>query len=283
MTKNEIAKVEAEVNRYIRQNSKVETRIMTPDNARDLGAQALFGEKYGDEVRVVSMGVQDGSNKGLDKNTYSLELCGGTHVNQLGEIGLFALLGENASASGVRRIEALTGQEALNHLAGQSAALAGIAGTLKAKPEDVATRVQTLLDERKALQNEVAELRRAVAMGGGAGQSADAVDVGGMPFFAQVLKDVPGKDLRGLIDEHKTRLGSAVILLISDANGKAAVAAGVTDDLTDKVSAVDIVKAAAAELGGKGGGGRADMAQAGGADATRAEQAVEAARNILGE
>jgi len=283
MTESEIAIVEVEVNRYIRQNSKVETRIMTPDDARDLGAQALFGEKYGDEVRVVSMGVQDGSNKGLDKNTYSLELCGGTHVNQLGEIGLFALLGESASASGVRRIEALTGQEALDHLAGQSAALAGIAGTLKAKPEDVATRVQALLDERKALQNEVAELRRAVAMGGGAGQSADAVDVGGVPFFAQVLKDVPGKDLRGLIDEHKTRLGSAVILLISDAGGKAAVAAGVTDDLTDKVSAVDIVKAAAAELGGKGGGGRADMAQAGGADATRAKQAVEAARNILGE
>ena len=283
MTESEIAKVEGEVNRYIRQNSKVETRIMTPDDARDLGAQALFGEKYGDEVRVVSMGVQDGSNKGLDKNTYSLELCGGTHVNQLGEIGLFALLGESASASGVRRIEALTGQEALNHLAGQSATLAGIASTLKAKPEDVATRVQALLNERKALQNEVAELRRAVAMGGGGSQSTDAVDVGGVPFFAQVLKDVPGKDLRGLIDEHKTRLGSAVILLISDAGGKAAVAAGVTDDLTDKVSAVDIVKAAAAELGGKGGGGRADMAQAGGADATRAEQAVEAARNILGE
>jgi len=283
MTENEIANVEAEVNLYIRQNSKVETRIMTPDDARDLGAQALFGEKYGDEVRVVSMGMQDGSNKGLDKNTYSLELCGGTHVNQLGEIGLFALLGESASASGVRRIEALTGQEALNHLASQSAALARIAGTLKAKPEDVATRVQALLDDRKALQNEVAELRRAVAMSGGSGQSADAVDVGGVPFFAQVLKDVPGKDLRGLIDEHKTRLGSAVILLISDAGGKAAVAAGVTDDLTDNVSAVDIVKAAAAELGGKGGGGRADMAQAGGADATRAEQAVEAAKNILGD
>ena len=283
MTESEIAKVEAEVNRYIRQNSKVETRIMTPDDARGLGAQALFGEKYGDEVRVVSMGVQDGSNKGLDKNTYSLELCGGTHVSQLGEIGLFALLGESASASGVRRIEALTGQEALNHLVGQSAALAGIAGTLKAKPKDVAIRVQALLDERKALQNEVAELRRAVAMGGGGGQSADAVDVGGVPFFAQILKDVPGKDLRGLIDEHKTRLGSAVILLISDAGGKAAVAAGVTDDLTAKVSAVDIVKAAAAELGGKGGGGRADMAQAGGADATRAKQAVEAAKNTLGD
>lgn len=282
MTDAELATVSSEVNRYIRQNSKVETRIMTPDEARELGAQALFGEKYGDEVRVVSMGVQDGSNKGLDKNTYSLELCGGTHVGQLGEIGLFALLGESASASGVRRIEALTGQEALAHLTGQSAALAEIAGSLKAKPEDVGARVQSLMDERKALQNEVAELRRAVAMGGG-GQSADAEDINGIPFFAQILKDVPGKDLRGLIDEHKTRLGSAVIMLISDAGGKAAVAAGVTDDLTAKISAVDIVKAAAAELGGKGGGGRPDMAQAGGADASNAKQAVEAAKNVLGD
>ncbi len=282
MTDAELAVVQADVNTYIRQNSKVETRIMTPDEARDLGAQALFGEKYGDEVRIVSMGVQGGSGKGSDKNTYSLELCGGTHVSQLGEIGLFALLSESASASGVRRIEALTGVEALAYLTGQSAALAGIAGSLKAKPEDVAGRVQALLDERKTLQNEVAELRKSIAMGGD-GQSADADDVNGVPFFAQVLKDVPGKDLRGLIDEHKNRLGSAVILLISDAGGKAAVAAGVTDDLTDKISAVDIVKAAAAELGGKGGGGRADMAQAGGADATNAKQAVTAAKNLLGD
>lgn len=282
MTDHELAKVEMDVNDYIRQNTRVETRIMTPDEARDLGAQALFGEKYGDEVRVVSMGMLDGSGKGLDQSTYSLELCGGTHVGQLGEIGLFALLGESASASGVRRIEALTGTEALSHLKGQSSALADIAGTLKAKPEDVAIRVQALLDERKALQNEVTELRRAVAMGG-PGQSADAEDIAGVPFFAQVLNDVPGKDLRGLIDEHKNRLGSAVILLISDAGGKAAVAAGVTDDLTDKISAVDIVKVAATVLGGKGGGGRADMAQAGGADAANAKQAVEAARNLLGE
>lgn len=282
MKPEEMATVEREVNDYIRQNSNVETRIMTPDEARDLGAQALFGEKYGDEVRVVSMGVQDGSKKGLDGNTYSLELCGGTHVGQLGEIGLFTLLGESASASGVRRIEALTGQQALDHLTGQTAALAAIAGKLKAKPEDVSDRVQALLNERKTLQNEVAELRRAVAMGGG-GQADEAKDIGGVPFFAQILKDVPGKDLRGLIDEHKNRLGSAVILLISDAGGKAAVAAGVTDNLTDKVSAVDIVKAAAVELGGKGGGGRPDMAQAGGADASNAEQAVKAARQVLGD
>ncbi|MFK5997410.1 MAG: alanine--tRNA ligase [Rhodobacterales bacterium] len=282
MSADEMKAVEDTVNIYIRENSKVETRIMTPDEARGLGAQALFGEKYGDEVRVVSMGVQAGSGKGLDKNTYSLELCGGTHVKQLGEIGLFALVNESASASGVRRIEALTGREALRYYKGKEESLGFVAKTLKTSPELVAGRVQALLDERKTLQNEMAELRKAVAMGG-AGQSADAVDVNGVPFFAQVLQDVPGKDLRGLIDEHKNRLGTAVILLISDAGGKAAVAAGVTGDLTDKISAVDIVKAAAAELGGKGGGGRPDMAQAGGADASNAKQAVEAAKNLLGD
>lgn len=282
MSTDELKAVEKTVNIYIRQNSQVETRIMTPDEARDLGAQALFGEKYGDEVRVVSMGTKSGSGKGLDKNTYSLELCGGTHVKQLGEIGLFALTSESASASGVRRIEALTGSEALQYYKNKEESIGSVARTLKTSTELVLGRVESLLDERKALQNEVAELRRAVAMGGG-GQSSDAEDINGVPFFSQVLKDVPGKDLRGLIDEHKNRLGSAVILLISDAGGKAAVAAGVTDDLTDKVSAVDVVKAAAGELGGKGGGGRPDMAQAGGADASNADEAVKAARKILGD
>lgn len=280
ITADELAKVEQEVNAYIRQNALVETRIMTPDDARELGAQALFGEKYGDEVRVVSMGVMDGSGKGMDGNTYSLELCGGTHVTRMGEVGGFTLLSESASASGVRRIEALTGAAAEIHNAEQARVVAKAAGLLKAKPEDITTRIQGLMDERKALQSEIADLRRAVAMGGG-GESQDATDVNGVPFFAQVFDDVPGKDLRGLVDEHKNRLGSAVIVLISGAGGKAAVAAGVTDDLTAKISAVDVVKAAAAELGGKGGGGRPDMAQAGGADASNADAAVTAAKNIL--
>jgi len=282
MTAQELAAVERGVNTYIRQNSPVETRIMTPDDARELGAQALFGEKYGDEVRVVSMGVMDKSGKGLDGNTYSLELCGGTHVSCLGEVGGFTLLSESASASGVRRIEALTGAAAEAHNANQARSMAQVAGLLKAKPDDVADRVQGLLDERKALQNEISELRRAVAMGGG-GESQDAESVNGVPFFAQVFDDVPGKDLRGLVDEHKNRLGSAVIVLITGAGGKAAVAVGVTDDLTAKVSAVDVVKIAAGELGGKGGGGRPDMAQAGGADASNAEAAVAAARKLLEE
>jgi alanyl-tRNA synthetase len=198
----------------------------------------------------------------------------------MGEVGGFTLLSESASASGVRRIEALTGAAAETHNAEQARVVAKAAGLLKAKPEDITTRIQGLMDERKALQNEIADLRRAVAMGGG-GESQDATDVNGVPFFAQVFDDVPGKDLRGLVDEHKNRLGSAVIVLISGAGGKAAVAAGVTDDLTAKISAVDVVKAAAAELGGKGGGGRPDMAQAGGADASNADAAVTAAKNIL--
>jgi alanyl-tRNA synthetase len=282
MTDGELAKVEKEVNAYIRQNKLVETRIMTPDDARALGAQALFGEKYGDEVRVVSMGELDGSGKGMDGNTYSLELCGGTHVTRLGEVGGFTLLSESASASGVRRIEALTGVAAETHKAQQAKVVAQAAGLLKAKPEDITARIQGLMDERKALQGEIADLRRAVALGG-SGESQNAIDVNGIPYFAQVFDDIPAKDLRGLVDEHKNRLGSGVIVLISGAGGKAAVAAGVTDDLTAKVSAVDVVKAAAEQMGGKGGGGRPDMAQAGGADASNADAAVDAVKKLLEE
>ncbi len=281
MSADELSRVETEVNGYIRQNSAVDTRIMTPDDARGLGAQALFGEKYGDEVRVVSMGIEDGSGKGAGGNTYSLELCGGTHVRRTGDIGLFVALGESASSSGVRRIEALTGQAAYSYLAGQDRVLATAAASLKAKPEEVPARIKALQDDRKALQNEIADLRKQVAMGGSGATTADAETINGIPFFAQVLSGVPGKDLRGLIDEHKNRLGTAAIVLIADNDGKAAIAAGVTSDLTDRVSAVDLVKAAAIELGGKGGGGRADMAQAGGADASNADAAVAAAKSIL--
>ena len=281
MTPAELSTVEAEVNAFIRQNSPVETRIMTPDEARALGAQALFGEKYGDEVRVVAMGREGQSGKGAKGDTYSLELCGGTHVRRTGDIGMFALLGESASSSGVRRIEAVTGQAAYDYLADQERILARAAATLKAKAEDVPVRIKSLLDERKALLNEIADLRKQVAMGGKGAPAVEVETVNGTPFFAQVLVGVPGKDLRGLIDEHKNRLGSAAILLIADNDGKAAVAAGVTEDLTAKVSAVDLVKAAAEALGGKGGGGRPDMAQAGGADASKAEKAIEAAKSIL--
>lgn len=281
LTPDELRGVEAEVNAYIRQNTPVTTRIMTPDEARGLGAQALFGEKYGDEVRVVSMGAQEGSGKGLDGDTYSLELCGGTHVRQTGDIGLFVALGDSASSAGIRRIEALTGQAAFDHLTAQDHRLAQAALALKARPEEVGDRIAALMEDRKALQNEVAQLRKQLAMGGSGASGSEVEDIGGVKFLGQSLRDVPAKDLRGLIDEHKTRLGSGAVVLISDTGGKAAVAAGVTNDLTDRLSAVDLVRACAEALGGKGGGGRADMAQAGGPLADNADAALEAVRKIL--
>ncbi len=280
MAAGEIAAVEAEVNEYVRQNTAVETRIMTPDDARALGAQALFGEKYGDEVRVVSMGALDGSGKGADGRTYSLELCGGTHVARTGDIGAFVLLSESASSAGVRRIEALTGQAALDHLRAQDARLADVAAVLKASVSEVVDRVKVLAEERRALMNEVAQLRREVAMGGKSA-GPEAVEVGGVKFIAQVISGVSGKDLPALIDEMKARLGSGAVLLIADTGAKPAVAAGVTADLTARISAVALVKAAAEAMGGKGGGGRPDMAQAGGADIGGADAAIKAAMAVL--
>ena len=278
----ELMAVEAEVNEMIRQNSGVETRIMSPDDARELGAQALFGEKYGDEVRVVSMGRRDDAGKGADGITYSLELCGGTHVRRAGDIGLFVLLSDSASSSGVRRIEALTGNAALRHLRERDAALAAIARALKSPIAEAADRAAALMEERRALSNEVAQLRRDLATGGGGGAGAQARDVGGIAFQAQVLAGVPGKDLPSMIDAIKAQLGSGVAMLIGDAGGKAAVAVGVTDDLAGRISAVDVLKSAVAALGGKGGGGRPTMAQGGAASAENAQAAIAAAEAMIG-
>ncbi|SDW76552.1 alanine--tRNA ligase [Roseicitreum antarcticum] len=276
----ELRQIEDDVNAFIRQNSRVSTRIMTPDDARAIGAQALFGEKYGDEVRVVSMGTQEGSGKGADARTYSLELCGGTHVQQTGDIGLCVITGDSASSAGVRRIEALTGTGALAHLNSQSAAVAEVAALLRAQPAELGARVKSLMDERRALQNEVAQLKRELALGGGDG-SADVREVAGIKLVAQVLSGVSGKDLPPMIDEMKAKLGSGVVVLVADGGGKPAVAAGVTADLTGRVSAVDLVRAATAAMGGKGGGGRADMAQGGGADAAKAPDALKAAEAVI--
>ncbi|WP_377505126.1 alanine--tRNA ligase [Octadecabacter sp. R77987] len=276
----ELRKVEADVNAMIRQNTPVETRIMTPDDARAMGAQALFGEKYGDEVRVVSMGRAD-TGKGADGQTYSIELCGGTHVRQTGDIGAFVTLGDSASSSGVRRIEALTGQAAMDYLQAQDHRLAQVALALKAQAADVPDRVKALLDERKALANEVAQLRRELAMGGGAGESAAQVEINGICFMGQVMTGVSGKDLPALVDQFKDKVGSGVVVLIADTGGRAAVAAGVTGDLTDRISAVDILRAVTPELGGKGGGGRPDMAQGGGASVENADAALAAAKQVL--
>ena len=282
MTQSELREVELEVNNLIRQNSTVETRIMTPDDARKLGAQALFGEKYGDEVRVVSMGIKKDSGKGLTGNTYSLELCGGTHVQRTGQIGAFALIGESASAGGVRRIEAFTGKAAELYHAEQTKILNELASIFKTKSENVIDRVKSLLDERKLLQSEIIDLRKAVAMGSN-DEAQNVIKVNNFNFYVQTFDDLPSKDLRSLVDEHKNRLGSAVILLISGAGGKAAISVGVTSDLVDKVNAVDLVKIAAIELGGKGGGGRPDMAQAGGNDMSNAKKAISLIEKYLKE
>ena len=271
----QIEAVEEEVNAFVRRDDPVATRIMTPDEARALGAQALFGEKYGDEVRVVSMGRLDGSGRGTDGATYSIELCGGTHVPSTGRIGLFAITGDAASSAGVRRVEAITGEAARVHLAARDRQLVEAAQALRARPEDVPSRVRALLDERKALLNEVAQLKRSLAVGGGAGPVSER-EINGMRAVLQVLDGVGGKELPGLVDDHKARLGSGVVVLISDAGGKAAVAAGVTSDLTARVSAIDLVRAASEALGGRGGGGRPDMAQAGGPSAANADAALAA-------
>ncbi|MEM9010693.1 MAG: alanine--tRNA ligase [Pseudomonadota bacterium] len=275
--------VESAVNAHIRENAPVTTRLMTPDEAEAHGARALFGEKYGDEVRVVAMGEETGSGRGSDGTTYSIELCGGTHVARTGDIGLFKLVGEGASAAGVRRIEALTGAAALAHVAAMEAQLTASAAELRARPEELAGRIQALLEERRTLQGELATLRQQMALSGGTatdGESA-AKTVAGLSFLGQSLSGVSGKDLRGLIDAHKARLGSGIVLLVADTGGKAAVAAGVTEDLTDRISAVDLVRVAAAAVGGKGGGGRPDMAQAGGPDPSKAADAIAAAEALI--
>ncbi len=282
LTRQQLDNVAMEVNAYIRQNAPVETRIMTPDEAREIGAQALFGEKYGDEVRVVSMG-RAATGKGTDGQTYSIELCGGTHVRRTGDIGLCVILGDSASSAGVRRVEALTGKAAFAHLEAEARRLSEVAAVLKTQPADLVDRVRALAEERKALASEVAQLRRELAMAGGGHQAEEKPkEINGVAFIAQSLSGVSGRDLPPLIDEHKARIGSGAVLLIADVEGKAAVAAGVTDDLTGRLSAVDMVRAAVAELGGKGGGGRPDLAQGGGRDAANAAAAIAAVETLIG-
>lgn len=273
LSAEDIAAVEAEVNAEIRANEAVSTRLMTPDDAIAAGAMALFGEKYGDEVRVLSMGRASGGRN------YSVELCGGTHVRATGDIGLFRIVSESAVSSGVRRIEALTGEGARQWLVAREDALKQTAGLLRTTPDDVEARVAALLDERRRLERELAEAKKALALGGG-GASAPAADeeVGGVRFSGQVLEGLDPKDLRGLLDQAKQRLGSGVAAIVAVNEGKGAIAAAVTDDLTGRISAVDLVRAGVEALGGKGGGGRPDMAQGGGPDGSRAAEAIAAVR-----
>jgi alanyl-tRNA synthetase len=277
LTAGEIADVEAEVNAEIRHNEAVTTRLMSPDEAIAAGAMALFGEKYGDEVRVLSMG-----RAGDTGQSYSVELCGGTHVRATGDIGLLRIVSESAVSSGVRRIEALTGEAARQWVVGREEALKSVASALKTAPEEVEGRVAALLDERKRLERELAEAKKALALGGGGGAPAAAEEeVGGVKFSGQVLQGMDPKALRGLLDGAKQRLGSGVAAIVAVNEGRASVATAVTDDLTSRISAVDLVRAAVAVLGGQGGGGRPDMAQGGGPDGDKAEGALAAVKAAL--
>mgnify|MGYP006089215951 FL=1 len=280
LSSEQINTIEKEVNMYIRQNSLVETRVMTPNEARDLGAQALFGEKYGEEVRVVSMGHAS-TGKGVDGQTYSIELCGGTHVKRTGDIGLFLILGESASSSGVRRIEAITGSTAVNYVRGRSNQLSLVEGLLKSKPEDLSARLKSLLNERKTLTSQVNDLRTAIATNED-NSNENIEKINGITFITKVTNGIESKNFPSIIDDYKSSTEMGIILLIGESSGKVSVAVGVTNDLLTKYSAVDLVKIAVSQLGGKGGGGRPDLAQGGAKEITGSENAINEVKKMIG-
>jgi alanyl-tRNA synthetase len=267
----EVARIEAMVNDMVRANDDVVTRLMTPEKAIEQGAMALFGEKYGDEVRVLSMGTDAGK-------TYSVELCGGTHVRRLGDIGLMKIVGESAVAAGVRRVEALTGAGALAFLNEQHKLVREAASAMRAAPAEVPERIAQLMEERKKLERDLSEARRQLAMGGGVGDGAasDTVDIGGVTLMARAVEGVEPKDLRSLVDQAKQKIASGVVVFATAADGKAAIAVGVTEDLVKRFNAVELLKKGVEAVGGKGGGGRPDMAQGGGPDGGQLQAALAA-------
>jgi len=278
LTHSQIAAVEADVNEQVRHNEAVTTRLMTPDDAVSAGALALFGEKYGDEVRVLSMGRGD-------EHSYSVELCGGTHVRATGDIALFKIISESAVSSGVRRIEALTGEAARLWLSDREDRLRQSAAALKTTPEEVPVRIAALVEQSRKLERELAEAKKALALGGGSGsaQPAGPEEVGNVKFIGQVIEGLDPKELRGIVDQNKTTLGSGVSAVLAVTDGRASIAVGVTDDLMGRISAVDLVRAGVETLGGKGGGGRPDMAQGGGPDGDKAAAAIEAVKAALAQ
>jgi alanyl-tRNA synthetase len=280
VTQDELDRIENQVNAVVRQNSDISTRLMPTDQAIAAGAEALFGEKYGDEVRVLTMG----SDLDAEKN-YSVELCGGTHVRRLGDIGIFTILGESAVAAGVRRIEALTSEGARRWLSDQADLAREAAAALKTSPADLPARALALAEERRKLERELADAKKALALAGPArNDSGDAVkEIAGTKAVLRVVEGVNAKDLKGLADDAKAKVGSGVVAFAAVADGRASLVVGVTDDLTKRISAVDLVKLGAEALGGKGGGGRPDMAQAGGPDGTKAQAALDAIAKRLGE
>jgi alanyl-tRNA synthetase len=281
MDREAIEKIEKISNLVVDQNDQVTTRLMNVDDAIKDGAMALFGEKYGDEVRVVSMGRNP---VGASKPVYSLELCGGTHVARTGDIGLIKVLGESAVAAGVRRIDALAGETARAYLDQQDARVREAADLLKTTPGGLTNRLSALVEERKTLERQLAEAKKQLAMGGGSNSGGDdgISEVAGIKTLARVITGISPKDLRGLVDEGKTKLGSGIVAIVGVSDeGKAGISVGVTEDLTNLHSAVDLVRVGAEALGGKGGGGRPDMAQAGGPDGSKGEAALDAIRAAI--
>ncbi|MGL5363072.1 MAG: DHHA1 domain-containing protein, partial [Bosea sp. (in: a-proteobacteria)] len=268
---DELSQVEELANAIILRNEPVSTRLMSVDDAVASGARALFGEKYGDEVRVVSMGTHEGGKP------WSVELCGGIHASRTGDIGLAVVAGESAVAAGVRRLEALTGTAARRHLNEESRRLRELAGLLKVPATDAPARLQMLVDERRSLERELTDARKKLAMGGGGAEADPVREVAGVKLLARSVTGVEMKDLKSLVDEAKARVGSGVVAIVGVAeDGKAGVVVGVTEDVTARFDAVALVRAASEALGGKGGGGRRDMAQAGGPDGAQAEAALAA-------
>ena len=266
----DIALIEADVNAQIRGNQAVTTRLMTPDDAVAAGALALFGEKYGDEVRVLTMGKTDDSH-------YSLELCGGTHVNALGDIALFTIVSEGAVASGIRRIEALTGEAARLWLVGRETQLKNVAAMLKTAPDEVSARIETLISERKRMEKELSEAKNALALSGGSGPKAEAQQIGNFTFMGQVIAGIEPKALRGLADEQMKAIGTGIVAIIAANENSNTVVVAVSPALHGTVTAPDLVRAATEAMGAQGGGGRPDMAQGGGpAGAELAQAALDA-------
>ncbi len=276
MSGEEIRRAETLANEIILQNAPVETRLMAIEDARETGAMALFGEKYGDEVRVVSMGMPD--NPSRPNKPWSIELCGGTHVSRTGDIGLVHILAESGSAAGIRRIEALTGDGARSYLVAQDERLREAAAVLRARPDDLVDRLKALVEEKKQLERQLADAKKQMALGVGAKAAGPAiVEIAGIKFLRMSVTGVDMKDLKGMADEGRAQVGSGVIAIANNsADGKLGIVAAVTTDLAGKISAVDLVRAGSEAVGGKGGGGRPDMAQAGGPDGTMADAALDA-------
>ena len=280
VTVDELDRIETMVNAVIRQNTDAVTRLMPTDKAIEAGAEALFGEKYGDEVRVLTLGDDPDAAK-----PYSVELCGGTHVRRLGDIGIFTILSESAVAAGVRRIDALTSEGARRYLSDQADLAKEAAAALKTSPADLPARALALSEERRKLERELADAKKALALAGPSrgDQTESTKEIAGVKTVLRVVEGVNAKDLKGLADDAKAKIGSGVVAFVAVADGRASLVVGVTDDLSKRISAVDLVRIGAEALGGKGGGGRPDMAQAGGPDGTKAQAALDAIAQKLGE